>query len=79
MLEKKEHSRGFRLYVFKDATDTDCSIQESSLANEAHIWLGTDEPTLHFREVCNTRMYLNREIAKELGEKLIEFAKTGEI
>lgn len=32
--------RGFELKYFKDVYNTDCSIQESSLADDDCIWLG---------------------------------------
>jgi hypothetical protein len=35
--------RGFAAGTFKDQYGIDCSIQESSLATEACIWLGADE------------------------------------
>lgn len=35
--------RGFEIAEFKDRYDTKCSLQESSLATEAAIWLGVDD------------------------------------
>jgi hypothetical protein len=36
--------RGFRGYGFDDRYDNKCSIQDSSLATEAAIWFGIDDP-----------------------------------
>lgn len=37
-------NRGFALSNFIDKYDHKCSLQESSIATEACIWLGIDEP-----------------------------------
>lgn len=42
-MEFKHNLRGFYVGEFKDAANTPCSIQESSLGTEAAIWLGVDE------------------------------------
>ena len=39
-LAKQTTERGFVLYEFVDRYDEQCSLQESSLAEEACIWLG---------------------------------------
>lgn len=39
----KKTARGFKFISFKDIYDTDCSLQESSLATEGAIWLGVSE------------------------------------
>ena len=41
-LEFEQTPRGFAIAGFKDRYGADCSIQESSLAEEAAIWLGVD-------------------------------------
>lgn len=41
--------RGFTRYEFTDTNGRLCSLQESSIANEARIWLGANEIDLkHF-------------------------------
>jgi hypothetical protein len=42
-MELKTTQRGFTYYQFKDRNGELCSIQESSLATEAAIWLGIDD------------------------------------
>ncbi len=39
----KTTERGFRFVEFKDRNDVTCSIQESSIATEACIWIGCDD------------------------------------
>lgn len=39
----KRTSRGFELVRFVDLNNVPCSIQASSLATSAAIWLGTDD------------------------------------
>ena len=41
---RSETKRGFGHIVFKDRYGEVCSLQESSLATEAAIWLGVDDP-----------------------------------
>lgn len=43
MLKFKESNRGFVVGNFKDTYNLNCSIQESSSASEACIWLGVDD------------------------------------
>ena len=47
--------RGFELGKFTDRYGTECSIQESSLATEAAIWLGVDDcmPQIMASEAIN--------------------------
>jgi hypothetical protein len=49
-------NRGFTHVKFKDIYKHKCSLQESSLAEESAVWLGT--------ECC--RMHLNKKMAEEL-------------
>ena len=42
-LKFEKTCRGFEVGNFKDSYGTKCSIQESSSAEEAHIWLGCDD------------------------------------
>jgi hypothetical protein len=41
-LKKDTTSRGFGLWTFKDKYGAECSLQDSSLANESAIWFGID-------------------------------------
>lgn len=43
MFDKNVTNRGFKYWIFKDHYDEKCSVQESSLATEAAIWLGIDD------------------------------------
>lgn len=61
--------RGFRRGDFQDLYDKACSIQQSSLADQEAIWLGTD----------GDRMHLDRGHAAELATILQHFADTGQL
>ena len=67
--------RGFKIHEFTDRYDNQCSIQESSLATEAAIWLGVD--TTHEGVDCPTRMHLTREMAADLLPLLQYFVAHG--
>ena len=43
-LKKSKTNRNFHLIEFKDRYNKKCSLQESSLAEEAAIWFGVDDP-----------------------------------
>ena len=43
-LEQEVTERGFGLWKFKDRSQSECSLQDSSLATEPAIWLGIDDP-----------------------------------
>ena len=43
-IQKTKTCRGFNLLKFIDLYDQECSLQESSLADEDAIWLGVDNP-----------------------------------
>ena len=72
--------RGFVRIAFEDLYGSQCSLQESSLAEERAIWFGVDVP---FGEKSSqrlsTRMHLNQEQAKELMPYLRRFCKTGRL
>ena len=93
-LIKEKNGRGFNRICFKDYYNTDCSLQESSLADIEAIWFGID--VAHPKQLIagegwkdytgipdnvhiNTRMHLTRDQAKVLGEILIRFAETGKL
>lgn len=69
--------RGFSLFEFTDRYGQKCSLQESSLAEEACAWCGVDVD-LNGKEV-NNRMHLTQEMALRLSELLYEFAISGEV
>lgn len=86
--------RGFLRADFKDGNGYDCSIQESSAAESAHLWLGVNDPNpVHFpangtgwhpyplpeNVQCTTRMHLTQEQAADLWPLLKRFAETGEL
>ncbi len=74
--------RGFLRGNFLDAYNTPCSIQQSSIIGDGHLWLGCNEGN-HIKHdgetMCCARMHIDRDMARALGEKLIEFANTGEL
>ena len=69
-IELHRTPRGFRLGTFMDRYGISCSIQESSLATEPALWLGTDDNG-------QGRMHLTRTMARELSELLAHFAEHG--
>jgi len=44
-IDKTQTNRGFEILKFTDRYGEKCSLQESSLASEAAIWLGVDVAT----------------------------------
>jgi hypothetical protein len=84
--------RGFNRFYFMDRYNVTCSLQMSSLASEAAIWLGCDDPEPRILVpnegwqpvvipglVTNTRMHLTQDQVRELLPFLTRFAETGEI
>ena len=92
-LHSRTTARGFSRFEFTDRNDVECSLQESSFATEAAIWLGCNDAdprafTAHVgwkkielpeNTVANTRMHLTQEQVKELLPFLTHFAETGEL
>lgn len=74
----KTTDRGFRFAEFRDLYGQPCSIQESSLATQAAIWLGCDEG-LHAEGRCMARMHLDRKLVKELIRRMQTWLDTGEL
>lgn len=70
--------RGLLRSDFTDLNGESCSIQDSSLATEAAIWLGPNSGIHHMGE-CLSRMHLDRQRSRELGEMLLRFAETGSL
>jgi len=82
----KKTSRGFRIFSFKDRYGQDCSLQESSLAEEGAIWLGVDNTGPHINGPDGTRnsqvsarMHLTQEQVKELLPLLTYFTEYGDL
>lgn len=74
--KKEYNARGFRVIVFKDLYESDCSLQKSSIATADCIWLGVNRNN---QGVNSERMHLNRKQAKLLAKYLNHFADTGEL
>lgn len=68
--------RGFAVAKFTDRYGSICSIQDSSLASEAAIWLGVNTD-FEGRE-C-TRMHLTQDMVRALLPMLTRFAETGSV
>lgn len=80
LLKLEPTSRGFMCADFKDAYGADCSIQESSWAEQDAIWLGCNEGTHHHvTGECLARMHLTREQAEALIPLLQRFVETGRL
>ena len=77
-MKKITTSRGFKRIEFKDSYDTDCSLQESSLATEDAIWFGCNHGT-HVGAKCLARMHLTREQVSHLIPLLQCFVETGRL
>lgn len=91
IIEGSETSRGFQIYKFNDRYDEPCTLQESSLATEAAIWLGTEGRcvqgppwkdnhfTLPSGVLNKSRMHLTQRQVAELLPFLQRFADTGSL
>lgn len=60
-MSKKKTVRGFGYYEFKDTYGSNCSLQESSSAMEAKVWLGVDNanPRIMASDAEKLGIYLN--------------------
>jgi hypothetical protein len=76
MIEFKKTNRGFLIGEFKDRYGAECSIQESSLATEACLWLGREKDQ-NGESLTFGRMHLTQDMARELIPVLRHFARTG--
>lgn len=93
MLEIRTTPRGVTRIEFTDRYGVRCSLQVSSLASEAAIWFGVNNPDpkvcvpgqgwvpvpLPEGTVCKDRMHLTQDMVKELLPLLQQFAETGEL
>lgn len=77
-MKLKPTDRGFLRADFVDNNGDACSIQESSLATDACIWLGQNSGTHHGGK-CLARMHLTQAQAKELLPLLVYFAEHGSL
>lgn len=75
-MEITRTARGFSLAKFVDRYGSQCSIQDSSLADEDAIWFGVDKD---FEGLKCTRMHLTREQVQDLLPLLQAFVETGSI
>ena len=87
----KKTEQGFKIIEFKDRYGTECSLQESSLADENTIWFGTTDANPVVLEygkgwqavpfpdntLFHTRMHLTQKQIKELLPYLDYFAQYG--
>jgi hypothetical protein len=64
----EETARGFALAKFVDAAGLQCSLQDSSLASEACIWLGV--ASIPGIGDCVTRMHLTQDMALQVARAL---------
>jgi len=72
------NDRGFQKGSFKDLYGEECSIQESSLATEACIWLGCNHETIDKQgRHCGARMHLTQDMVKDIIPILQYFVETG--
>jgi len=78
-LSFRNTNRGFPRAEFSDRYGSECSIQESSLATEACIWLGVDKPFSDDTQGGYTRMHLTQDMVLALLPALVKFAYTGEL
>lgn len=93
-MQLKYTHRGFIRADFKDANGVECSIQESSAAEQSLLWLGCNDPNamqfpgnntgwhpykLPENVQCTTRMHLSREQVAELLPLLQQFVESGEL
>lgn len=90
MIKFEKTGRGFGIGRFKDLYNEDCTIQDSSLATQAAIWLGISKPRIQsfrsgegWREYplpddvhIFARMHLSIPQAKELRIALDRFIET---
>lgn len=81
MFNYKKTPRGFERAEFQDRYDIKCSIQDSSLATEAAIWLGPEERFGDNEHKVHDpqRMHLTQDMAAELILVLQRFVETGSI
>jgi len=70
--------RGFAFAEFEDTNGEKCSVQDSSSAFEAKLWLGQETGTHHLGQ-CSARMHLTQRQVAELMPILQRFVETGSI
>ena len=75
-IKMERTERGFNRGEFADRYNSKCSLQESSLADEAAIWLGVDVDSEG--NECS-RMHLTQKQVQDLLPLLQEFVNTGSL
>lgn len=68
-MQLERTNRGFSLVQFVDVTDTDCSLQDSSLASESCCWLGVALDPRSLPEDV-TRMHLTVEMTRRVARAM---------
>ncbi|MEK7101193.1 MAG: hypothetical protein AAB921_03790 [Patescibacteria group bacterium] len=74
VIKMEPTERGFLRSDFRDIYGTFCSLQESSLASEDAIWLGTN-----IEGVGGNRMHLDQNMVSAMLPYLTHFAKHGNL
>lgn len=88
-----DNDRGLNGFIFQDTYGEECSITESTYAEQPRIWLGINkvEPKICVLEkgfvpykipedvLLNSRMHINQEQAKMLINILEKFVKEGKL
>lgn len=69
-LEFEETSRGFDIASFKDRSGDVCSLQMSSIATEACVWLGVDNPKVYQEGWMPEYPARMRDLPAEIREEL---------
>lgn len=72
-------ARGFARADFIDLYGSECSIQESSRATGAALWLGVDRDFDERESSTGHRMHLSQEMAAALIPLLARFVETGSL
>ena len=67
---------GFKRADFEDLYNSQCSLQESSLATENAIWLGVHK---NYQGAESTRMHLTEKQVAALLPHLKRFVETGKL
>jgi len=75
-MEIERTGRGFPIARFRDLYRSECSIQDSSLANQPAVWVGVDSD---FDGGKSARMHLTQDQAAALISLLQRFIDKGTI
>lgn len=75
-IEFEATRRGSLVGKFTDRFGAHCSLQESSYAEEECLWLGVEVDSMG-DALSSARMHLTRDLARQLAEALLYFAREG--